>query len=271
MLQELKFQLSTALLTVLTIAAAIAAALNYQQIHRFRLPDDGVTWGDRTSRRAKPGRRAAGDAERPADRAGIRANDVLKSIQAAPITDTSDVPRSAWPMSARGRKPLMWCGGSAATGVQVDVPATVIVGEAARGIAITWQYLVGVCLSRHRPVYLFPPRQRLQGAAFLCLLSGFVHLFLLPLHRQTERLRSGDLLGQPDRGLARAGSVSAFLPDFPGAARLVPALDGARDLYVPGVVLTLIARGFRAGRADLRRAIRCSTFATRSTAPGWGC
>src|SRR5438067_749095 len=44
MLQELKFQLSTAILTVLTITAAIAAALNYQQIHRFRLPDDGVTY-----------------------------------------------------------------------------------------------------------------------------------------------------------------------------------------------------------------------------------
>ena len=48
MLQELKFQLSTAILTVLTIAAAIAAALNYQQIHRFRLPDDGVVWADAT-------------------------------------------------------------------------------------------------------------------------------------------------------------------------------------------------------------------------------
>ena len=47
MFQELKFQLSTAILTVLTIAAAIAAALNYQQIHRFRLPDDGVSWADR--------------------------------------------------------------------------------------------------------------------------------------------------------------------------------------------------------------------------------
>ena len=42
MLQEPKFQLSTAVLTVLTIAAAIAASINYQQLHRFPLPDDGV-------------------------------------------------------------------------------------------------------------------------------------------------------------------------------------------------------------------------------------
>src|SRR5580658_4012121 len=105
MLQELKFQLSTAILTVLTIAAAIAAALNYQQIHRFRLPDDGVTWGDKApdgrsqvvALRVMPGG--------PADRAGIRVNDVLKSIQAAPIADTSDVPKrlayvGAWAKAA---------------------------------------------------------------------------------------------------------------------------------------------------------------------------
>src|ERR1700733_5154535 len=94
MLQELKFQLSTAILTVLTIAAAIAAALNYQQIHRFRLPDDGVTWGDRadsSGRNQVMALRVA--ANGPADRAGIRVNDILKSIQSASIADTSDVPR----------------------------------------------------------------------------------------------------------------------------------------------------------------------------------
>src|SRR5271154_364400 len=93
MFQELRFQLSTAILTVLTIAAAVAAALNYQQIHRFRLPDDGVTWGDRASsgQNRVVALRVAPNG--PADRAGIRANDVLKSIQSAPIADTSDVPR----------------------------------------------------------------------------------------------------------------------------------------------------------------------------------
>src|SRR5579863_8973974 len=94
MLQELKFQLSTALLTVLTIAAATAAALNYQQLHRFRLPDDGATWVDRAASdgrnqvvalRVRPGG--------PAYLAGIRINDVLESIQGQPIADTSDVPR----------------------------------------------------------------------------------------------------------------------------------------------------------------------------------
>ena len=51
MLQELKFQLSTAVLTILTIAAVASAVINFQQQQKFRLPDDGVIWvnefGDR--------------------------------------------------------------------------------------------------------------------------------------------------------------------------------------------------------------------------------
>jgi len=106
MLQELKFQLSTAILTVLTIAAAIAAALNYQQIQRFRLPDDGVTWVDRTVSSVRSQVVALRVTPNgPADRAGIRVNDVLKSIQAAPIGDASDVPKrlayvGAWAKAA---------------------------------------------------------------------------------------------------------------------------------------------------------------------------
>ena len=74
----------------------------------------------------------------PADRAGIRPNDVLESIQSAPVHDTSDVPQrlayvGAWAKAAY----VVRRGG-------VDVPVSVIVGEAARGFAISWQYLVGL-------------------------------------------------------------------------------------------------------------------------------
>ena len=45
-MQELKFQLSTAILTILTVAAAVSAGINFSQQFRFHLPDDGVTWVD---------------------------------------------------------------------------------------------------------------------------------------------------------------------------------------------------------------------------------
>src|SRR5947209_10320145 len=89
MLQELKFQLSTAILTVLTIAAAIAAALNYQQNHKVRLPDDGVVWRDQGAQVVAVSVQPNG----PADRAGIRVRDILKSIQGVKINSSEDVPR----------------------------------------------------------------------------------------------------------------------------------------------------------------------------------
>jgi two-component system NtrC family sensor kinase len=49
MFQELKFQLSSAILTVLTIAAVAAAIVSYDQNRKFPLPDDGVTYFDRAS------------------------------------------------------------------------------------------------------------------------------------------------------------------------------------------------------------------------------
>ena len=96
-------------------------------------------------------------------------NDILESIQGAPVQDTSDVPRRLAYLGCLGQGGLSWCGARG-----VDVPVTVIVGEAARGIAISYQYLVGVGLPRHRAVCLFSARQRLQGPPFLHLLPGFL-------------------------------------------------------------------------------------------------
>lgn len=85
MLQELKFQLSTALLTVLTVAAVIAAALNFQQLHNFHLPDDGVLWVDRVAAGNTDvvARRIVRDSG--ADRAGLRPGDILVKINSVDI------------------------------------------------------------------------------------------------------------------------------------------------------------------------------------------
>ena len=77
MLQELKFQFSTAILTVVTVAAAIAAVVNFKQIHKFPLPDDGAVWVESRGRVVAAHLDPGGAAEF----AGIRVHDVLESIQ----------------------------------------------------------------------------------------------------------------------------------------------------------------------------------------------
>src|SRR3984957_9781538 len=251
MLQELKFQLSTAILTVLTIAAAVAAALNYQQIHRFRLPDDGVTWGDRIGlgeRNQVVAVRVAPNA--PADRAGIRVNDILKSIQSATIADTSDVPRrlayvGAWAKAAYVvRRPSLATGN--ATGAEVDVPATVIVGEAARGIAITWQYVVGVA---YLAIGLFVYFRR--GSAYkarhfyiFCLVSFIAYGF-----HYTGKLNAFDMAiywGNLVAGWLAPALFLHFCLTFPEPRAWYKGWM-APLIYLPGALLTLTALAFSSG------------------------
>lgn len=255
MLQELKFQLSTAILTVLTIAAAVAAALNYQQIHRFRLPDDGVIWGDQ----AGPGGQSQVVALRvtpngPADRAGIRVNDILKSIQAAPITDTSDVPRRLAYVGAWAKAAYVVRRASPST--EVDVPATVIVGEAARGVAITWQYVVGVA---YLAIGLFVYFRR--GSAYkarhfyiFCLAS-----FVFSCFHRTGKLNGFDQVidwGNLIAGWLAPALFLHFCLTFPEPRawlmrkepkRYWSWISPALAIYVPGVMLTLVAAGFSSG------------------------
>src|SRR5580693_2345896 len=98
MLQELRFQLSTALLTVLTIAAAIAAGFNYEQNQKFRLPTDDAVWADGADGVVAAQVKAGGSA----DRAGIRPGDVLRSIQTTAILHSEDVPRTLGAIGAWG-------------------------------------------------------------------------------------------------------------------------------------------------------------------------
>jgi two-component system, NtrC family, sensor kinase len=251
MLQELRFQLSTAILTVLTIAAAVAAALNYQQIHRFRLPDDGVTWGDRLGEGGRNQVVAVRVAPNgPADRAGIRANDILKSIQSAPVVDTSDVPKRLAYVGAWAKAAYVVSQPSA-TGVNVDVPHTVIVGEAARGIAITWQYVVGVA---YLAIGLFVYFRR--GSAYkarhfyiFCLTS-----FIFSCFHRTGKLNGFDQVidwGNLIAGWLAPALFLHFCLTFPEPRawfrRYLGWISPALAIYLPGAILTLVTAGFASG------------------------
>jgi len=87
MFQELKFQLSTAILTLLTLAAVVAALINFQQLERFRLPEDGVIWVDHNG-----GVEALRvPVSSPGGKAGLHIGDRLKLINGVPVQKAIDV------------------------------------------------------------------------------------------------------------------------------------------------------------------------------------
>src|SRR5438270_1845382 len=93
MFQELKFQLSSAILTVVTIAAVVGGALNYDQNRKFPLPDDGVTWVDRESSTGNVVEAYRVPPDSAGARNGIRSSDELLAINNAPIHNSQDVAR----------------------------------------------------------------------------------------------------------------------------------------------------------------------------------
>ena len=87
MFQELKFQLSTAILTILTLAAGIAAFINLEQQYKFRLPEDGVVWVERGGHVEALYVQSGG----PGANAGIHTGDHVLQIESVPINKAIDV------------------------------------------------------------------------------------------------------------------------------------------------------------------------------------
>jgi signal transduction histidine kinase len=133
MFQELKFQLSTAILTILTLAAGVAAFINFEQQNRFRLAEDGVIWVDRQGsvealyvKPASPGLNA-----------GIHRTDRLLDIDGVKIEQATDVARvlariGAW---SRAKYRLQSRG--------VELTAMLVVAEQPLDRAVIYQYAVG--------------------------------------------------------------------------------------------------------------------------------
>src|SRR5580704_13450235 len=133
MFQELKFQLSTAILTILTLAAAVSAIINFQQQHRFRLPDDGVVWVNRAGRvealHIEP--------DGPGAKAGFKTGDTLLGIDGAAIGKATDVPQVLATVDTWS-KPYYTIRRHG-----VEFKAQVVVGEFPLDPAVSYQYLVG--------------------------------------------------------------------------------------------------------------------------------
>jgi hypothetical protein len=133
MFQELKFQLSTAILTILTLAAAVSAVINFQQQHKFRLPDDGAVWVDRGH--SVEALHIVADG--PVAKAGLKTGDRLLKINDVSIDHALDVPQMLVTVGAWS-KPTYTVNRHG-----VEFKAQVVVAESPVDAAIFYQYLVG--------------------------------------------------------------------------------------------------------------------------------
>src|SRR5580700_10517554 len=169
-MKELKAQLVSALLVILTMAAIVGAAFNFQQQGRFHLPEDGVTWVDRT----------VGEIDRPvalfiatgspAEKAGVHTGDVLVSIDDLPIENALEATQVLARLGAwrKAKYELM-------RGATEVVANNVIIGEAEHDSTIYYQYAVGV-LYLGIGLFVYYRRSSAPRALhfFLLCLSSFI-------------------------------------------------------------------------------------------------
>src|SRR5215831_3044241 len=169
MFQELKFQLSTAILTILTLAAAVAAFINFQEQYRFRLPEDGVVWVDRSAGVEALWVKAGG----PGANAGIHTGDRVLAIEGVPIQKAEDVTKvlvrigswlkASYRVQSRG----------------VEIPVSLVVGQQPLDRVLIYQYLVG-CAYLLIGLFVYFRRGSANKAAHfyvLCLASFFSFYF----------------------------------------------------------------------------------------------
>jgi two-component system, NtrC family, sensor kinase len=237
MFQELKFQLSTAILTVITLAAGVAAFINFDAKYHFRLPDDGVIWVDRSS-----GVEALYVAPRsPGANAGVHAGDVLESIQGIHVGQSTEVAmhllgigswnKANYLLSRRG----------------IEVPVTVWVGEVLPDQVVLWQYAVG-CVYLFIGLFVYFRRgsaHKAQHFYILCLAS-----FVFFCSHYTGQLNGFDkaiYYANVAAGLLAGAVFLHFAVTFPERLRWFSNNARVAVLYVPGALLFATYVAFSTG------------------------
>ncbi len=88
----LALRLRAVILVLLTIAAVVFAALNFEQRLHFNLPDDGVVWWNTAA--GVVARQVSPDS--PAAKAGIEQGDILIAVDGSPVTRATEVTRDLY-------------------------------------------------------------------------------------------------------------------------------------------------------------------------------
>jgi signal transduction histidine kinase len=233
MLQELKFQLSTAILTIVTLAAVVGAVINFKEYRLFRLPDDGVIWVSR----AGAVQALEVPAGSPGANAGIHAGDRLQSINNVKIVKETDVARVLASIKAWGKADYRLLRG-------VEFDAKLIVGEVPLDRVVSYQYIVGVA---YLIIGLFVyfrrgSAQRARHFYFLCLAS-----FVFFCFHYTGQLNAFDKAVYFCNVAASLLAPALFLHFclvFPEPVGRFGKLPGLAAVYLPGGLLFLAYLAF---------------------------
>jgi PAS domain S-box-containing protein len=235
-MRELRQQMINALLAVMTVAALIAAVINFQQQAKFRLPVDGATWVDRSGEMhpvavlVTPGS--------PAENAGVHAGDSLVSIAGVNVTSSSQAMQilaRLGPWSKTDYR-ILHSG--------VEVPASVVIGEAVHDGTLYYQYVVGV-LYLAIGLYVYVRRRGAPRALhffLLCLLS-----FIMSTFHYTGKLNNFDkiiYLGNVTAGFLAPALFLHFACSYPEQQSWIRRKGAAFLLYVPGLALLALHLGF---------------------------
>ena len=234
MFQELKFQLSSAVLTVITLAAVVAGVLNYDQNRRFPLPDDGVTWIDAESSSGtivNAYQVAPGSA---ADRAGLHKGDEALAINRNRLQNSLDVARILAGVGA-------W--GSATYTIRrdgVEFPAKVYIGQAPRSQTLFFQYPVGLAYLVIGLFIYFRRNSAYKARHFyvFCLTS-----FIFCCFHYTGKLNTFDKViywGNEIAGWLAPTLFLHFCLTFPEPRSWWRERIHAPLLYLPGLAYTVI-------------------------------
>ena len=236
MLQELKFQVSTAVLTVITVAAIVAAVLNFGQLGKFHLADDGATWID--EQKAVVAYRVAEGGG--AEKAGIREGDTLLKINNGSVKTAVDVPQLLVGVGPWNKAEYIY------ERKGVPVSTKVIIGEAAHDTAVYIQYFVGAA---YLLIGLFVYFRRgsahkAQHFFIYCLVS-----FIFSCFHYTGKLNFFDKVIYWCNIVAGWLAPTLFLHfclTFPEPRRWFRRFH-APLLYAPGVVFMVVFTGITSG------------------------
>jgi signal transduction histidine kinase len=237
-MRELKFKFSGALLMILTVAAGVSAFINFQQQTRFKLPDDGVTWVDRSGS-VKALHVTHGS---PADRVGVRAGDIVVKIAGEPILRSIEVSQVLVGVGAWNKATYVL----RRDGVEFEAP--LIIGTALRNYAaLYWQYVVGLVYLGVGLFVFFRRGNAPRSLHFytLCLVS-----FILCAFHYTGKLNSFDKAMYYGNVLAGLFAPTIFLhfclvfPEKRGWFRWRAAIF---LVYVPAVLVSAVVLGVSSG------------------------